>query len=739
MEQASGNQDGTQNQNDAQNQVLLLQTATAFNPAAYNLPQFRYKHLPSSEVRNAWNGWIRGFERVMKASSITDGSMKKIQMLAMGGLELQNVFDGIPGADEESEESADPFAVARTKLDNHFSPKQHESFERYLFWMMSPETEEPIKKFVERVQQKAEKCAFGKTSLESRQIAVVDKIIQYAPGDLREKLLEKEHLTLDDCIKVVNSHQAVKYQASKMSEKSGTPLSTNVQKLYANSGRRNFVHSDSFQRNSSRCTKCGYNQHKPGERCPALNQLCVRCRGVGHFKAVCRSTARGPTEPSSAPAHLKRPYPTPTTSRNMPLFKKPRNVMHIETPEENNMESDEEELPVYNVGDNDELIQCKVGGVGIEMLIDSGSKYNLIDDATWSTMKMRNVQASNIRFDASKKFLAYGKVPLKLIAVFDAEIEILGTDRKLAVDTTFYVIEQGQQPLLGKLTAQQLGVLRIGLGSIEGDRVAVTKQHFPFIRDVELTLPIDRSVPPVIQPLRRCPVPLLDKVKAKLDDLLCRVQHSCPMLIGIPIEHGTTMLHTAVLAQDIIERVEKPTSWVSPLVPILKDNGDLRMCIDMRRANQAIQRLNHPLPVFEEILPRIRNARYYSLLDMKESYYHVMLTEGCRDVTTFITNWGLYRFKRLFFGVNCAPELFQSLMESLLANCPNLIGFIDDFLVFGETEEAHDKALETVVRRFEELGVQLNHQKCKFKQLEVIDTGFRRKESFHRTIRCAPF
>lgn len=321
--------------------------------------------------------------------------------------------------------------------------------------------------------------------------------------------------------------------------------------------------------------------------------------------------------------------------------------MHIETPEDNNTDSDEEKLPVYNVGEvDDELIRCRVGGVNIEMLIDSGSKYNLIDDATWSTMNMRNVKANNLRLDTSKKFLAYGKVPLKLVAVFDAEIEILGTDRKLAVDTTFYVIEKGQQPLLGKISAQQLGVLRIGLGSAEVNRVDAAKQHFPYIRDVELTLPIDRSVPPVIQPLRRCPVPLLDKVKAKLDDLL---------------------------AQDIIERVEKPSSWVSPLVPILKDNGDLRMCIDMRRANQAIQRLNHPLPVFEEILPRIRNARFYSLLDMKESYYHVMLSEGCRDVTTFITNWGLYRFKRLFFGVNCAPELFQSLMESLLATCPNLV------------------------------------------------------------------
>lgn len=56
------------------------------------------------------------------------------------------------------------------------------------------------------------------------------------------------------------------------------------------------------------------------------------------------------------------------------------------------------------------------------------------------------------------------------------------------------------------------------------------------------------------------------------------------------------------------------------------------------------------------------------------------------------------------------------------------IGFIDDFQVFGETEEAHDKALETVLRRFEELRVQLNHQKCKFKQLEVIFLGHRLSE-----------
>ncbi|XP_062542351.1 uncharacterized protein LOC134210318 [Armigeres subalbatus] len=640
-----------------QNELLFIQAPQAFNPALYNFPQFKFKHLPSSEVRGVWNGWIRGFERVMKASSITDGSMRKIQMLAMGGLELQSVFDSIPGADNESEQSPDPFASAKAKLDNYFAPKQHESFERYLFWAMSPEPEEPIEKFLERIQQKADKCTFGNSNQENRQIAVVDKIIQHAPGDLREKLLEREHLALDECIKVVNSHQAIKYQAAKMNGKSPVPVSTDVQTMYASASRGNFRQAAPFPKKAPRCTRCGYNQHNAGERCPATNQKCVRCHGIGHFKVVCRSNNCETMNSSPTSGHFKRQYPF--NSRNTTVFKKPRSVMHIETPndtERNNVESDEEDLPVYNVGNmDDELIQCRVGGVNIEMLIDSGSKYNLIDDATWSTMSMCNVEANNLR----------------------------------------------QQPLLGKITAQQLGVLRIGLGSANVNHVGVAKQRFPCIPDIELTLPIDRSIPPVIQPLRRCPVPLLDKVKAKLDELL---------------------------TQDIIERVEKPTSWVSPLIPILKDNGDLRMCIDMRRANQAIHRLNHPLPIFEEMLPRIRNARFFSLLDMKESYYHVKLTECCRDVTTFITNWGLYRFKRLFFGVNCAPELFQSLMESLLATRPNLIGFIDDFIVFGETEEAHDNALRAVIQRFNELGVQLNHQKCKFKQPEVVFLGHRLSE-----------
>lgn len=359
---------------------------------------------------------------------------------------------------------------------------------------------------------------------------------------------------------------------------------------------------------------------------------------------------------------------------------------------------------MYNVGDEEEeLITCRIGGVEVIMLIDSGSKHNLIDDTTWELMKLKGVNITNQRTDSDKRFLAYGRIPLKLITAFDATLEIEDGSELLRTTTSFYVIEKGQQPLMGKTTAQRLGVLRIGLPSnqqsnverVEFKRVEA-KKEFPKIKGVSLSLPIDRSVPSVIQPLRRCPIPLLDKVKTKLDELL---------------------------EMDIIEKVTRPTSWVSPLVPIIKDNGELRLCIDMRRANNAIQRLNHPLPIFEDFSPRFRNAQYFTILDIKQAFHQVELDENCRDITTFITNWGLYRYKRLLFGVNCAPELFQNLMESILAGCKNTVVFIDDIMVFGSTEEEHDAALKETLKALNQHGVLLNDYKCQFKQQETVFLG----------------
>lgn len=260
-----------------------------FSPASYNLPNFKYIHLPPSEVRNAWISWIRWFESIMAAAGVIDSLTKKMQLMAMGGAELQSAYYGLPNV-EPVGPTVTPYEDAKEKLDQHFSPKHHDSFERFLFWSMHPAEDESIEKFCLRVQQKAEKCYFGKTDTESRHIAILDKIIQYSSEELRQKLLEKEKLTLDDAMKTVNAHQSVRYQAEKMSSNvtNKAPTPTVVNRMY--DGNRKDGESSGSQRG---CRQCGYPSHRNGESCPAADRKCLRCNHVGHFRSVC--TTRFPS------------------------------------------------------------------------------------------------------------------------------------------------------------------------------------------------------------------------------------------------------------------------------------------------------------------------------------------------------------------------------------------------------------------------------------------------------------
>lgn len=159
------------------------------------------------------------------------------------------------------------------------------------------------------------------------------------------------------------------------------------------------------------------------------------------------------------------------------------------------------------------------------------------------------------------------------------------------------------------------------------------------MKDVLVEIPIDKTYKPVSQPYRRIPIPIEKKVENKIQELL---------------------------DLDIIEKVQGPSQWISPVVPILKDDNDLRLCIDMRRANMAIMRENHPLPFMDNLLPKIKKAQYFSKLDIKNAFHRVEIHPNSRHLTTFITSKGLYRYKRLMFGITCAPELFQKMLERIL-------------------------------------------------------------------------
>ena len=144
--------------------------------------------------------------------------------------------------------------------------------------------------------------------------------------------------------------------------------------------------------------------------------------------------------------------------------------------------------------------------------------------------------------------------------------------RNAKVTTKFILVKHGRC-ILGNVTAKELGILHIwpkenlvdnSCNEVQSDIADQLKVKYPNVlvgigklKDYKLRLHVDSNVPPVAQKLRRVPFALRDKVKAKVEELV---------------------------KEDIVERVEGPTTWASPVVVASKPSGEIRLCVDMRRA-----------------------------------------------------------------------------------------------------------------------------------------------------------
>ena len=110
---------------------------------------------------------------------------------------------------------------------------------------------------------------------------------------------------------------------------------------------------------------------------------------------------------------------------------------------------------------------------------------------------------------------------------------------------------------------------------------------------------------------------------------------------------------------DIIEPICGSSPWISPVVIVFKGNGEIRLCIVRRRANEAILRENYTLPTFYTFMLNLRGARYFSRFYLKSAYHQLELHESSWEIITFITRKGKFRYKILMFEVNAASEIFQ--------------------------------------------------------------------------------
>ena len=324
----------------------------------------------------------------------------------------------------------------------------------------------------------------------------------------------------------------------------------------------------------------------------------------------------------------------------------------------------------------------------MKMVIDSGASTNIVDKGVWNDLKQQKIVCVSKKCD--KKLYAYGsKKPLKVSGTFSGLTKVAESE----VQAEFVVIDGEGEALLGRETALQLGVLKLGapVYTVQSKEVIMSDYKGVFdgvgkLKDYQVKLHVNPVVPPVAQPVRRTPFSLRNKVKEKVEELV---------------------------NMDIIEPVEGLTPWVSPVVVVPKQNDEIRLCVDMRRANEAIIRERYPIPTVDEVLQSLNQSTVFSKLDLKWGYHQLELHPDSRSITTFITHCGLFQYKRLMFGISSAPEVYQHVIQLALSDCEGVANISDDIIVHGKTTKEHDERLKRVLEKLKEKNLTLNAEKCK--------------------------
>ncbi len=223
---------------------------------------------------------------------------------------------------------------------------------------------------------------------------------------------------------------------------------------------------------------------------------------------------------------------------------------------------------------------------------------------------------------------------------------------------------------------------------------------------------------------------LLGRSRASSLDLIARGVHHL-VLLGRSrassldlIARGVHHLDLLGRSRAIISRSHSP--WCSPLGPVRKANGDIRLCVDFRRVNELTVKDPYYMSVLEELLMKVGGSKCLSKLDLTKGFHQLAIKLEDRPKTAFVSPFGKFQYNRVPFGLSNAPAMFQRAVELVLVDCVNLTGiYIDDILITLDCWEARLGHISDVLGKLSEAGFKCNKCKCEFGREKLIYLGHR--------------
>jgi len=159
---------------------------------------------------------------------------------------------------------------------------------------------------------------------------------------------------------------------------------------------------------------------------------------------------------------------------------------------------------------------------------------------------------------------------------------------------------------------------------------------------------------------------------------------------------------------------------------IKKKDGKLWPVQDYRKLNTITVKNWYPLPLISELIDKLKNAKYFTKLDIQWGYNNIWMKEGDEWNVAFCTNRGLFEPLGMFFGLTNSPATFQTMMNHLfhdLINQGKVVVYMDDIMIYTATLEEHWQIIAEVLKILRTNKLYLKHTKCEFEQSETKYLG----------------
>lgn len=562
-------------------------------------------------------------------------------------------------------------------FDSHFLGAESVFAARYKFYNATKDPMEPVNDWIARLRSLAANCFFGDRfdgNLLDRFVVGMNK------GPIRDRLFEEnaEKVQWEEVVRIAISKEA----SSTNYDLKDVSCSLQIKKEPVNYVKTQKTPDQ--QVNSNQCKVCGATWHD-ANKCRFKDYKCRICRLKGHLQKVCPNKSKLP-------------------ARNK--MGKPEQTHFVQE------DSDEEYLYKILEGSASEYqVELKLNSQVICFDVDTGCHSTIVPKKVFQE---KFPQVTPV--PCKKTFTTYLNEKTSPVGYVTVEVEY--QDKKVS-NLIFYVVETEGPPLLGRSWFKALG-FRISAEETVQSIFYQNGEHEIEAEKMEEEL---KSLYPEVFTDK---LGKFNKEKIKLELLPdIKPKFIKPRPVPYAMRHKVDGEIDRLVKEGILEPIDY-SDFGSPIVPVMKRNGQIRICGDYKLTlNPCLKMDPHPLPRIEDLFQRLGGNCVWAKMDLSHAYQQCELDLESRKLVAITTQKGLFQYTRMPYGICVGPSKFQKIVDTVLVGIEGVVALLDDVVVGAPDFGTLRKRVIEVLERFKNTGLTLSVKKCEFGRRSIEYLGFK--------------